>query len=95
MGEDRDRMRRHVDQRPEGEGSGEGIGSIKLKVQCSGGQWDGVNARLKGWCGGREPGSGEEDSGGEGAVPGENTAGFSLSLSDIMANYQTARTQLR
>lgn len=88
-------MRRHVgDQSLEGEGNGEGTGSIKLKVQCSGGQWDGVNARLKGRCGGREPGSGEEDSGGEAAVPGGNTAGLPLSLSDIMANYQTARTQL-
>lgn len=88
-------MRRQVgDQRPEGEGSGEETGSIKMKMQCSGGQWDGVNARLKGRCGGRDPGSGDEDSGGEGAVPGGNTAGFPLSLSDIMANYQTARTQL-
>lgn len=42
-------MRRQVgDQRPEGEGSGEETGSIKMKMQCSGGQWDGVNARLKG-----------------------------------------------
>lgn len=31
----------------------------------------GVNARLQGQCGGREQGSGQEDNGGEGAVPGE------------------------
>lgn len=55
VGEDSARMKGHVgDQRPQGEGSGGGMGSTKLMGQCSGGGLcDVANARLKGWCGGR------------------------------------------
>lgn len=70
VGEERARVKGHTDQCPGGEGSGEGTSSTKLKGQCSRGQSDGVNARLQGRCGGREQGSGPEDNGGEGAVPG-------------------------
>lgn len=52
VGEDSARMKGHVDQRLEGEGSGGATGSTKRKGQCSGGeQCDEVNARLKRSCG--------------------------------------------
>ena len=52
VGEDSARMKGHVDQRLEGEGSGGATGSTKRKRQCSGGeQCDEVNARLKRSCG--------------------------------------------
>lgn len=52
VGEDSACMKEPIDQRPEGEGSGAGTGSTKLKGQCSGGeQSDGVNAGLKGRSG--------------------------------------------
>lgn len=48
VGEGSASVKGHIDQHPEGEGSGWGTGSTKLKGQCSGGeQCDGVNAGLK------------------------------------------------
>lgn len=52
VGEDSVRMKAHIDQRLEGEGSGGATGSTRRKGQCSEGeQCDGVNARLKRSCG--------------------------------------------
>lgn len=86
VGEDSASMKRHIgDQCPEEEGSCGGwwwwwwgTGRTKQKEQCSGGQCNRLNARLKGQCGGREWSPGEEASGGEAAEPGEGTVQLSF-----------------
>lgn len=71
-----------------------GRGLWRRKGQCSGGQCDGVNARLWGAVGEESRVQGKSTVVGRAQYQGGDSAGFPLPHSDIMANSQTERTQL-